>query len=107
VVQFSPAQRRVLVLLAAGEALLKAHRDIEGSKVYRLHPLDGAPETVERATVESLVDAGLLDSNKKFPAATFMLTDRGRACTAVLITGNIRGLSMRTSPLPGSDKQAT
>jgi len=34
---------------------------------------------VQRATVDALVRHGLVTSNQKFPVATYMLTDRGRA----------------------------
>lgn len=73
----SSEQARILRVMAAGWSL-KAHRDIEGGKVYRLHPLEGEAEVVEAETVLGLVERGLLDSNKKFPAATFWLTDLGR-----------------------------
>lgn len=58
-------------------AALKVHRTLDGEKVHRLHPLDGEPENVERALVESLVGLGLIQSNLKFPAATYVLTDAG------------------------------
>jgi hypothetical protein len=58
---------------------LKAHRDIDGHKEYRLHGPDGAATAIERATVEYLVERGLLGSNQKFPTATFWLTLAGRA----------------------------
>jgi hypothetical protein len=70
-------QRRLLLKIANGEAL-KVHRDLEGSKVYQLHNLGGHAEPIERELAESLIDLGLLDSNKKFPAATFWLTEAGR-----------------------------
>ena len=73
----SAEQRRILSLIAAGWTL-KAHRYLDGRKVYQLHALDGATQPVRAATVEALVSAGLLDSNKKFPAATFWLTDAAR-----------------------------
>ena len=57
---------------------LKAHRDLDGSKIYRLHPLAGAVEELNRGLVSGLQKRGLIDSNKKFPAATFLLTERGR-----------------------------
>ncbi len=57
---------------------LKAHRDIEGRKEFRLHPLEGEAEAVDGAAVARLVAQGLIDSNKKFPAATFWLTEAGR-----------------------------
>jgi hypothetical protein len=66
----------------AGGSTLKAHRYLDGRKEYRLHALAGGSELVAPATVEALVDSGLIDSNKKFPAATFWLTDNGRAAIA-------------------------
>jgi hypothetical protein len=69
--------RQVLAALAAGWSL-KAHRDLEGNKDYRLHPLEGEPAAVRAETVAALVEQGLIDSNKKFPAATFWLTAKGR-----------------------------
>ena len=74
--RLSPTQRRLLRAMATGH-FLKAHRDIEGRKIYRLHALDGRQAPVRRATVLALVERGLIDSNKKFPAATFWLTERG------------------------------
>lgn len=68
-------QKDLLCALAEG-CTLKAHRDLEGRKVYRLYRLDGAVENVSEAEVHRLVDMRLLESNKKFPAATFFLTDR-------------------------------
>ncbi|MDW8327194.1 MAG: hypothetical protein RMK99_11545 [Anaerolineales bacterium] len=77
--------KRLLRALAEGHTL-KAHRDIEGHKEFRLHFSDGRPsEPVERRHPEELVEAGLIDSNKKFPAATFWLTERGRAVAAELL----------------------
>jgi hypothetical protein len=79
----SPAQSRLLLRLFQGDTL-KDHRYLDGSKVYKLHPLDGPPETVHRATVEVLRRRGLIESNKKFPAATYLLTPAGRALGASL-----------------------
>jgi len=67
----------------AGGWTLKAHRYLDGRKEYRLHPLHGPSEIVTADLVELLVDQGLIDSNKKFPAATFWLTDLGRRTLAV------------------------
>ena len=58
---------------------LKAHRYLDGTKEYRLHDTRHQSETVDRQTVEALVEQGLIDSNKKFPAATYWLTSAGRA----------------------------
>lgn len=68
--------QHILRAMLAG-ATLKAHRDLDGAKTHRLHPLVGPPELVDRATVESLRQHGLIASNMKFPAATYVLTERG------------------------------
>ncbi len=55
------------------------HRDIDGRKTYVLHMADDSAEAADGDDVQALVDAGLISSNKKFPAATYWLTDAGRA----------------------------
>jgi hypothetical protein len=73
-----PAEQAVIRLLAQGWTL-KSHRNLDGDKSYLLHPLDGgAPQDVTAEAVRALLDAGLIDSNKKFPAATYLLTERGK-----------------------------
>jgi len=76
--RLSAEARHVLQALAGG-SFLKSHRYLDGTKVYRLHSLSGQSEDVQRATVDALVRHGLVTSNQKFPVATYMLTDRGRA----------------------------
>lgn len=69
---------RCLHALAEGWTL-KSHRYLDGRKEYRLHSLeDEEPQEVSWETVDSLRRQGLIESNKKFPAATYLLTDRGR-----------------------------
>jgi hypothetical protein len=58
---------------------LKSHRDLEGHKEYRLHTLDGQATLVTWEDVEVLQATGLIDSNKKFPSATYWLTAAGRS----------------------------
>lgn len=86
--------RRQLAILAAlaGGGVLKAHRDLEGRKVYRLYRPDGAVEEVSAADAHHLVDSRLLESNKKFPAASFFLTDQA---VEVLRRQSAGGLSPR------------
>lgn len=75
----SLAAKQLLLALGSG-ATLKSHRDLDGNKQYRLHPLgDDAWRVVDWQTVELLREQQLIDSNKKFPAATYLLTDTGRA----------------------------
>lgn len=73
----TPAQLRLLRTMAAGH-VLKVHRTLDGVKTYRLHRLDGGEETVSARVVRGLERRGLIESNMKFPAATFLLTERGR-----------------------------
>ena len=76
--KLSPTQQTLLLALSNGSTL-KAHRYLDGRKVYKLHPLTGPAQTVRRPTVECLRRYGLIDSNKKFPAATYLLTAAGKA----------------------------
>ena len=73
----SSAEAQVLAAMASGWTL-KAHRYLDGRKEYQLHALSGAAETVAAEAVQALVEQGLIDSNKKFPAATFWLTEKGK-----------------------------
>jgi len=79
-----PVPHVKLLLAIAGGSTLKVHRDMDGHKDFMLHLLDGAAQPVEAEVAAALVEAGLIDSNKKFPAATFWLTDKGRAALAAL-----------------------
>ncbi len=82
----SAAQRALLLAIDAGIRLMD-HRDIDGVKMYLAHAPDGSAEAVSAADVHALADAGLISSNKKFPAATYWLTDAGRALLAAAPTG--------------------
>ena len=57
---------------------LKSHRYLDGTKVHQLHALDGSIAEVLRESVAALVENRLIDDNKKFPAATFWLTEAGQ-----------------------------
>jgi hypothetical protein len=71
-----PSHTALLRALLDG-ATLKVQRTLDGEKVHRLYPLEGDPALVDREIVEQLVQAGLLASNMKFPAATYLLTGEG------------------------------
>ena len=77
----SEPQRRLLAQIAGG-ARLKDHRDIEGGKRYTLTVDTAKPVEVRAGLIEALVAHGLIDSNKKFPSATYWLTDAGKRVTA-------------------------
>jgi hypothetical protein len=73
-VHLSQAQEEILEAMSRGE-LLRSHRDIEGNKAFRLHQTGGQWRSVSAVDVHKLRAAGLIDSNKKFPVATFWLTE--------------------------------
>ncbi|MBK8431238.1 MAG: hypothetical protein IPL28_08075 [Chloroflexi bacterium] len=74
----SPAEAAVLHAIGRGSTL-KSHRDVDGHKVYRLHPLQGEAADVPYAVVQTLLHQNYLTTNQKFPAATFLLTSKGKA----------------------------
>ena len=69
----------VLRALGAGWAL-RSHRSLDGAKCYRLHPPpgEGVAQDVPWELVVALREQRLVDSNKKFPSATYLLTDKGQ-----------------------------
>lgn len=73
---FTKADLKLLQSLADGDTL-KSHRYIDGTKVYQLHALDGSSRSVGRESVETLYERGLIETNQKFPAATYWLTEAG------------------------------
>jgi predicted transcriptional regulator len=81
--RLSADQQRLLLAIARGQSL-KSHRDVEGRKVYRLHALDGSSERVARSVVTALAELGLVNSNQKFPAATYWLTEKGQTLATEL-----------------------
>lgn len=94
--KLTEVEKRVLKVIVQGWTL-KSHRFLDGRKVYRLHPLDeGDEESVAWETVDALREKGLIDSNKKFPAATYLLTERGRE----VVEGS--GFSAEQHPLTAS-----
>ena len=74
---FSAQQTNVLQALLCGDTL-KSHRYFDGGKEFLLHRLNGDATSVSAQVVRSLEENGCLHSNQKFPAATLMLTERGR-----------------------------
>jgi len=87
-IKLTQTQQALLTAIASGQ-FLKAHRDIEGNKTYLLHPLEGEAQPVNGGDVQQLVEAGLIDSNKKFPAATFWLTEQGKTMVSQLNQANL------------------
>jgi hypothetical protein len=92
--RLSDAQHAILIALQAGDRL-QVHRTLDGAKSYRLHVrdhdgrADGSTRVIAGAIVDGLVRARLIESNMKFPAATFLLTDKGLAAV-MAITGSVQ-----------------
>ncbi len=81
-IKLASEHKKVLQSLANGSTL-KAHRTLEGEKVYKLHLLDEVePEIVDPKIAEYLLRYQLIASNMKFPAAVYLLTDQGMALAA-------------------------
>lgn len=94
VLRLGSEQKRILCALGQGWAL-KSHRYLDGTKVYRLHSPAGAGETVAASAVAGLQQRRLLQNNHKFPAGTFLLTDKGRALAARLARQEVMALGAR------------
>jgi hypothetical protein len=93
------AERNVLAALVSGYRL-QSHRSLDGEKRYALHA-DGHPDQpVSAPVVERLRDRGLIESNMKFPAATYLLTVRGEQVAASLVDSPLRPLTSRRPPAP-------
>lgn len=74
----SKAEKKLLDALSQG-AQLKAHRYLDGHKLHKLYNVEtAAEEIVEDQVVDRLLQRGLIYSNMKFPAATYVLTKAGR-----------------------------
>ena len=92
--KLSPGEEAVLRAVAQG-GTLKTHRSMDGEKLSRLHPLDAPAFDVDPAVVESLKRRKLIRSNMKFPAATYLLTDRGRIVASDLTDSDAGPLGPR------------
>ena len=75
--KLSKEEENLLRYLIKGD-MLKSHRDIDGNKLYKLHPLAGPPIVINSRVVDKLKKRGLIGSNQKFPAATYLLTEKGK-----------------------------
>ena len=79
--RLSRAQKAILLTMSHG-GLLRSHRDIDGNKPFLLHLGPGQSMAVKPSDVRRLRESGLIDSNKKFPVATFWLTEAGSSYLA-------------------------
>jgi hypothetical protein len=68
---------KALLRVMNGGGFLKSHREIDGTKQFLLHLQSGESTTIDPTVVRRLREGGLIDSNKKFPVATYWLTPAG------------------------------
>lgn len=92
-------EKTVLAALVSGSRL-QSHRHLDGRKEYALHALDDTAQPVAPVVVARLRDAGLIESNMKFPAATYLLTTKGQQAATVLTPTALRPLIARSVPRP-------
>jgi hypothetical protein len=83
--RLTPEQQQIVTAMLAGSHL-KVHRTMDGDKVYLLHASENERQSrqLEPKAVDGLERQGLLVSNMKFPAATFLLTEAGQSLAAKL-----------------------
>lgn len=81
--RLSVEEQRILVALAHGWTL-KSHRYLDGTKEYKLWRPDGRAEPVAYQLPQTLLNAKYITTNQKFPAATFLLTNKGKSFVADL-----------------------
>ena len=82
---------KLMVAIANGWTL-KSHRYLDGEKVYKLWSPDGAEQEIPYRLVQSLLDKKQITTNQKFPAATFLLTTKGKEFLTTL-DHNIQGIA--------------
>lgn len=95
--RISPKHQKILSALAEG-ATLKAHRTMDGVKYHCLHRLNGEIVPVAESAVALLESRGLVKSNMKFPAATYLLTDKGKKIVQQSSEGKPLPLSSQNYP---------
>ncbi len=84
-VWLTDGQQQILIAVFQGAAL-RSQRDIEGGKIYELRgELEAQP--IPRKTVLDLRKKRLIETNHKFPSATFLLTSHGKQIAAQLTNG--------------------
>jgi len=79
--KLSATQIKVIGALAQGCAL-RAHRYLDGVKLFKLYLPGDKVETVRSSTMAVLEREWLIYSNHKFPVASYTLTDRGKEFAA-------------------------
>ena len=73
----------LLVALLDG-AVLKVHRTLDGEKMHKLYGAGSTVTAIDERLVRYLEQKQLIQSNMKFPAATYLLTEQGVAVAKAL-----------------------
>lgn len=89
------AQEIMLLQGLVNGCTLKSHRDLDGHKIYQLHPLVGPAQSISYHTVKQLQRRGFIAGNHKFPAATYLLTDKGKRVAETLTDDPLQPVSAR------------
>jgi hypothetical protein len=92
--RLAAAEKAVLRALVSGSRL-QSHRELDGHKAYALHALDDSMQPVAAAVVERLRERGLIQSNMKFPSATYLLTSQGQQVASSLTPAALHPLIAR------------
>lgn len=79
----SDEQLRVLAAVFQGAAL-RSERDLEGQKRYLLYFDEGKKQVIGRKAMLDLRKKRLIETNHKFPSATFLLTEHGTAFAKII-----------------------
>ncbi len=95
--RLTESEKTVLHALVSGSRL-QSHRHLDGRKEYSLHALDDRTQPIAAAVVERLRGLGLIESNMKFPAATYLLTTKGQQVASSLTPAALHPLIARDFP---------
>ena len=99
--QREAAEHALLSALIAG-AVLKAHRTMNGTKTHKVHRAGQPPQLVNEQVVRRLESQQLIQSNMKFPAATYLLTEEGAAVARQLAGIEEKPLTARVNRVDGA-----
>jgi hypothetical protein len=64
--------------------MLRSQRSLDGDKVYHLVTEDGVKTVVDYVVVHNMRAKRLIETNHKFPAAAYLLTELGAQMAALL-----------------------
>jgi len=90
------AKMNALLIALLDGAVLKAHRTLDGEKRHQLYVAGEAARAVDERLVRHLEQKQWIQSNMKFPAATYLLTAQGMVAARSLTSTRAAPLVVRT-----------